>query len=70
MTSIFRQLLQLNGLLALGAASIVAATAQLCEEPSNGPGCITAFLLIAAVYNFDRIADRSSDDGRSSPERS
>ena len=64
-----RRLLQLNVLLALGASSVVAATALLAATPVSRVALLAAFCGVFAVYNFDRLADDSPAEGRSTPER-
>ncbi|MEX1362317.1 MAG: UbiA family prenyltransferase [Nannocystaceae bacterium] len=65
----WRRLLQLNVLVALGAASIAATGPLLAGGTPRWQGAAIAFGLVLAVYNFDRIADRSPAEGHSTPER-
>ncbi len=64
-----RTLLQLNVLLACAAASIAAAAPLLVGAEPSGLGAALAFSMTLAVYNFDRIADGSPAEGRSTPAR-
>ncbi len=64
-----RMLLQLNVLLAFAAASITASCPLLIGVTPGWTGPAIAFALTLAIYNFDRIADASPDEGRSTPLR-
>lgn len=64
-----RGALHLNLLLALGASSIVAATALIGGQPPSPLAIAVAFMSVFAVYNLDRIADRTEGEGSTSPKR-
>lgn len=64
-----RGALHLNVLLALGASSIVAATALIGGQSPSLLAIAVAFMSVFAVYNFDRIADRTEGDGSTTPKR-
>ena len=64
-----RGALHLNVLLALGASSIVAATALIGGQSPSPLAIAVAFMSVFAVYNFDRIADRTEGDGSTTPKR-
>lgn len=64
-----RRMLQLNVLLALGAGSLAAAAACLAGGRVDLLTVLVPALLVFAVYNFDRIADDSPAEGRSTPLR-
>jgi 4-hydroxybenzoate polyprenyltransferase len=68
--SVLRKALQLNVLLALGAASLSAAPALLLSVAPDVRAVVIAAASVLAVYNFDRLADKSRDDGTSTPLRS
>jgi 4-hydroxybenzoate polyprenyltransferase len=61
--------MQLNVLLACGGASLAATAAFAGGAAPAASGVIVAFACVFAVYNFDRLADRSPAEGRSTPER-
>lgn len=58
-----------NVLIAAAAVSVVASTALLADRPVPVSAAVAAFASAFAVYNFDRIADRTANDGSSSPQR-
>jgi 4-hydroxybenzoate polyprenyltransferase len=64
-----RGLLQLNLLLSAGAGSIVAATAWLVSSSPSPVALAAACCGVFGIYNFDRLADASPAEGRSTPER-
>ncbi len=64
-----RVLLSLNVVLALGAASLVVATAVIGGQPIPWLAAAAAWASVFAVYNFDRLADRTPADGETSPRR-
>lgn len=64
-----RGALHLNLLLALGASSLVAATALIGGQSPSTLAIAVAFMSVFAVYNLDRIADRTEGDGSTSPKR-
>lgn len=64
-----RGALHLNLLLALGASSLVAATALIGGQSPSPLAIAVAFMSVFAVYNLDRIADRTEGDGSTSPKR-
>lgn len=64
-----RRAMQLNLLLACGGASIAATAAFAAGATPSASGVVVAFASVFAVYNFDRLADRSPAEGRSTPER-
>jgi 4-hydroxybenzoate polyprenyltransferase len=64
-----RQLMQLNVLLALGGASLAATAAAAAGGAASVAGVLVPFAAVFAVYNFDRLADRSPAEGRSTPAR-
>lgn len=64
-----RRLLQLNLLLAVGAGSLSTAAALLAGAEGDTLTVLVPTLLVFAIYNFDRIADDSPAEGRSTPQR-
>lgn len=64
-----RRLMQLNVVLALGGASIAATAAVAADGTPSAAGLLVPFASVFAVYNFDRLADSSPAEGRSTPER-
>lgn len=66
---IAQRTMQLNVLLALGGASLAATVAFAAGGTPALSGVIAVFASVFAVYNFDRLADTSPAEGRSTPER-
>jgi 4-hydroxybenzoate polyprenyltransferase len=64
-----RRAMQLNVLLAAGAASLAITAAFASGGTPAFSGVVAVFASVFSVYNFDRIADRSPAEGRSTPER-
>lgn len=64
-----RLLLMFNVLLALSASSVVASVPLLVHGRFSVAGPLAAFAVVFAVYNFDRLADASPGEGRSTEER-
>lgn len=58
-----------NVLVAATAVSVVVSTAALVGRPFPMSAAVAAFAASFAVYNFDRIADTTAEDGSTSPER-
>jgi len=61
--------MSVNLLIAAAAASVVASTAMLVDRPVPLGAVLAAFASAFAVYNFDRLADQTSGDGDTSPQR-
>lgn len=61
--------MQLSVLLALGGASLAATAAFAAGGTPALSGVVTVFASVFAVYNFDRLADKSPAEGRSTPQR-
>ncbi len=58
-----------NLVIAAAAVSVVASTALLADRPVPVGSAIAAFASAFAVYNFDRLADKTAEDSNSSPQR-
>ncbi|MBK6918317.1 MAG: UbiA family prenyltransferase [Deltaproteobacteria bacterium] len=61
--------MQLSVLLSLGGASVAVAAAFAAGGSPAPSGVIAVFASVFAVYNFDRLADTSPAEGRSTPQR-
>lgn len=66
---IARRTMQLSVLLALGGASLAAVAAFVAGGTPALSGLVAVSASVFAVYNFDRLADKSPAEGRSTPER-
>ncbi|HWB79681.1 MAG TPA: UbiA family prenyltransferase, partial [Nannocystaceae bacterium] len=64
-----RRAMQLSVVLGCGAASLAAVAVLASGGTPAASGIVAAFASVFSVYNFDRLADRSPAEGRSTPER-
>jgi len=64
-----RAAMSANLVIAAAAVSVVASTALLADRPVPMGASVAAFTSAFAVYNFDRLADKTVNDGSSSPQR-